>query len=69
MLPQESEHELKLQEGLGRTGLEVVGGGSLQGRCCCCEIRCRGLGVGHRVPLHLGREVTNELTVCPPAPH
>lgn len=30
MLPQESEHELKLQEGLGRTGLEVVGGGSLQ---------------------------------------
>lgn len=30
MSPQESEHELKLQEGLGRTGLEVVGGGSLQ---------------------------------------
>lgn len=28
-----------------------------------------GLRAGHGVPLHLGREVTNELTVCPPAPH
>lgn len=73
MTPDGLWHELNLQEGWG--GGE--GGSSKAGEeeattqvvAALSREKAAGLGADHGVPLHLGREGTDELTVCPPAPH